>query len=273
MRKLNAIWQATAVQLTCGWCWNLMEALDMATVAALGQATIRCGNCGQVNTLPSQLLALAKNVPPKVDPDNPPGRATAWDGIVGNIVLKRALEVAIVGHHTLTYVGHPENGWAYVQQILGPLAFIMQKCPCGNYLDPLRECTCELAEIEAHRKRKAFQEALNSDIIVEAQTPRETEFFSMGEPYMNVLARIKRVRDVQVFTRAHMWPGREALRNGNPVFDLLNMARTRLGFTAEQLKKVQYVARTIADMDGKPIVEAAHMAEAIQYRTPLLEPV
>ena len=41
----------------------------------------------------------------------------------------------------------------------------------------------------------------------------------------------------------------------------------RLGLTARAHDRVLRVARTIADLDGASSIEAAHLAEALQYRT------
>ncbi len=48
-----------------------------------------------------------------------------------------------------------------------------------------------------------------------------------------------------------------------------NLARTaveRMGLSARAYHRVLKVARTIADMAGTSHIEAAHLAEAVQYR-------
>jgi magnesium chelatase family protein len=47
---------------------------------------------------------------------------------------------------------------------------------------------------------------------------------------------------------------------------LMGQAVSELGLSARAYDKVRRVARTIADLEGKDGIEAAHVAEAIQYR-------
>jgi magnesium chelatase family protein len=48
--------------------------------------------------------------------------------------------------------------------------------------------------------------------------------------------------------------------------NLLGQAISQLGLSARAYDKVRRVARTIADIEGKPGIEVAHIAEAVQYR-------
>jgi predicted ATPase with chaperone activity len=274
MTRTPAIWSPATILLTCSWCLMDMQTMTLGEVKALGRANVLCRNCQNMNFIPPSLVAQAEHVRAKVDPDNPPGRAAAWDSLMGHPVLKRALEICIVGRHTLTYVGHPQNGWTQVKAILGPFALHMQKCPCGGYLDPQQICTCELSEIQRWRKSRPYIQATYSDILVDVLTPKIEALFSPNEePYANALARIQRVRLNETFgIRAKIWPNSDAAgaRQSNPgVFDIMNSARARFNLKSEQLVKVQRVALTIANMDGAAVVAPHHMAEAVMYRTPL----
>jgi magnesium chelatase family protein len=48
---------------------------------------------------------------------------------------------------------------------------------------------------------------------------------------------------------------------------LLERAMTQQGLSARAHDSILKVARTIADIEGAPMIESKHITEAIQYRT------
>ena len=268
MKKLKAHYEIASITLSCAWCLAQMDTLTLAEVKHTGRAHIMCGECKGINVLPNDILTKAQHKTAKIDPDNPPGRAAAFDNIVGNIVLKRALETAIVGHHTLTYVGDESIAWQEVSAILGARATRMTVCPCGYFKHPTIECRCTYQEIEEWRGGSKFLAAQRNDIHVEVVTPDPEEFFAWREPFSEVLKRVRNIRDTQMFQRASY--GRAHNAGYKQVIDFLADIKKRLGMTTQHFQSMGKVAMTLADMDGVEFVGINHAAEAAGYKTPLL---
>lgn len=91
--------------------------------------------------------------------------------------------------------------------------------------------------------------------------------------------RVMRARDTQlnrfgsagerIFCNAQM--GSRQIRTycelGTDCERLLERAMTQQGLSARAHDRILKVARTIADLEGAPMIEPKHIAEAIQYRT------
>jgi predicted ATPase with chaperone activity len=270
-RRTSAAWIPATVTVFCAWCFAPFRDMTLAQVHAAGRTTLRCASCGSHNVLPNDLLTHAENVPTVVDPDNPPGRAEAWERLVGNRTLKRAMEIAIAGRHTLAYVGHADYGWSEVKDIMGEWVIFAQRCLCGNYMRYNRvACSCTYDEIEAHRKTRPFAEALDSDLIAEAHASDEYEFWETTEPYAAVLARVEEFRLSQAFGGGPHAEWTQVRHMGDtPSFKLLNEHKTKWGLTPQMVVSVQRVAHTIAGLEGSRLIEPRHMAEALMFKAPL----
>ena len=98
-----------------------------------------------------------------------------------------------------------------------------------------------------------------------------------GQSSFEILERVKKARKIQtdryqkmkIHTNAEM--SSRHIRQFCPLdtdsSHLLEKAMERLGLSARAHSKILKIARTIADLDGKPGIEVHHVAEAIQYRS------
>ena len=81
--------------------------------------------------------------------------------------------------------------------------------------------------------------------------------------------QLARFQDRKIFCNAQM-SARDLRKHCQPAAaaeQLLEAAMTKLGLSARAYTRILKVSRTIADLDGATEITAAHVAEAIQYRS------
>jgi magnesium chelatase family protein len=173
---------------------------------------------------------------------------------------------------------------AVSEEVVYPAHFLliatMKPCPCGFYLDPLRECTCSAEEILSYCR--SLQEVVDScfDLHVEVPIIREDVMkLPQDESSAAIRHRVEVAREVQRNRYAqmgHLWVNadlqsldmaRQYCQMDSPADKLLNAARQQLHLTPHQMLQTLRTARSIADLAEAEIIAANHLAEAIQYRS------
>lgn len=155
----------------------------------------------------------------------------------------------------------------------------MNPCPCGWHGDPSGRCRCS-PDVAARYLRKLsgpLLDRIDIQIDLPALTPAElaARATTPGEPSAAVAARVALARTRQFDRQGktnHMLTGRETDELCRPTDEgerLLREAGERFGWSARGYYRVLKVARTIADLAGDPLPNAAQIAEAIRYRRAL----
>jgi magnesium chelatase family protein len=155
----------------------------------------------------------------------------------------------------------------------------MNPCPCGFAGDESGRCVCASSDVVRYRSRLSgpLVDRIDLHVGVSALPLEQLGRGAARENSGTVRARVEAARSVQRLRYARMrgdvWngtvPGRWLDRHGNlhpAARSLLSTAATRMGISARGYHRILRVARTIADLDGVPHMEASHVAEALRYR-------
>ena len=159
------------------------------------------------------------------------------------------------------------------------LVAAMNPCPCGFFSDPTRDCKCSPTQIQNYVSRISGPLLDRIDIQVEVPAVKYAELANeaTGEPSVHVQERVEKARQIQqqrfadtaIHANASMESKqiREYCKIDSQAQELLRVAINQLGLSARAYDRILKVARTIADLDRNPHIEAVHVSEAIQYRS------
>jgi len=181
--------------------------------------------------------------------------------VIGQEHAKRALEVALAGKHSIAFIGNGEaRTLAAIASRLGLGAWAEQPCPCGFFggLDG-KECTCSLATIVKWRKRKAWQNAMQADIMIEVPAPNsyQAEAWLSGK---------RGEQEAAIVERAQSATDRPLLALDEAGRMLMRAALDKLHFDSDRINRILRLAQTIAALAHSDHIATWHLAEAIQYR-------
>ncbi|WP_083238780.1 YifB family Mg chelatase-like AAA ATPase [Caloranaerobacter ferrireducens] len=155
----------------------------------------------------------------------------------------------------------------------------MNPCPCGYYGDPTHECTCSEREINRYLGRISGPLLDRIDIHIEVTPVAYKELGSnvTSETSESIRKRVNEARKIQtdryskekIFCNAQLTSKdiNKYCKLDNECVKLMEEAFDNLGLSARAYNKILKLARTIADLDKKELIEVQHLAEAIQYRS------
>lgn len=180
-----------------------------------------------------------------------------------------------------------EDGFVTITRAAGTLTLpsrfmlvcAMNPCRCGWYGHPSGRCTCSESQVEQYMRRISGPLLDRIDMHIEVPSVEYEAMRRREKPESSetVQQRVNAAREIQkrrfagtdVSCNAYMTPsmvGRYcALDEAGD--RLMQGAFDRLGLTGRSHDRILRMARTIADLEGAEDISAAHLAEAIQFRS------
>lgn len=159
----------------------------------------------------------------------------------------------------------------------------MNPCPCGYLGDPDHECTCTDGEIQRYTRKISGPLLDRIDLHVSVARPKYSELTATirCEPSASIARRVAEARKIQA-DRLAKWRmksnsemGHRQLKETCPLdqesSDLLRGVFETLHLSARSYDRIIKVARTIADLEDRPSIQSAHIAEAVSLRNMLVK--
>lgn len=190
---------------------------------------------------------------------------------------------------TLEVLRQPmEDGYINVSRAQGRVTFpasftlitAQNPCPCGNYGNPFKECTCSPHQIRAYSSKvsQPIKDRIDLKVWVDPVSNEELLKNVKGETSKEVKERVLRAYRIQ----------KERFKNSGTDFNgrmtnreveefclkmmsedaksLLRSAMDRLNLSGRGYFRVLKVSRTIADLEESERIETHHLAQALQFR-------
>lgn len=179
-----------------------------------------------------------------------------------------------------------EDGVVTVSRATGSLTFpaefllvaAQNPCPCGYSTDHEKRCICTPTQIIKYQKKVSGPMLDRIDLHVEVPRLKYEKFADgqTGEKSEKIRERVntareiqrKRFKDTKIKTNSEISSKyiKEFCKMEEGAEKLIAQAVDQMKLSARVYHRLLKIARTIADLEGKEIIESKHIAEALQYR-------
>ncbi len=157
----------------------------------------------------------------------------------------------------------------------------MNPCRCGYFGHPTQKCTCSQLDVKRYISKISGPMLDRIDIQIELPSLSYDEINQANEKSETSAQIRERVIAARNFARERLGSESKIFCNAqlsaaditkyckmtDSASALLKAAYERMGMSVRGYDRIMRVARTIADLDRSEVIDAKHIAEAIQYRS------
>lgn len=255
------------------------EALQSAAIASLGGRFV-LAQWGQRPTCHPHHTASAVALVGGGSPPRPGEISLAHHGVLfldefpefSRAALEALREPLETGRITISRAARRADFPAQFQLIAA-----MNPCPCGYLGSAQKHCRCTPDQVARYQGKLSGPLIDRIDLHVDVPAVNSNELLQAppGESSADIRARCILARERSA---ARQGVTNQALQGqalerylllDDAAAKFLNVAATRLGWSARSTHRALKVARTIADLAGARSTQVTHVAEAMQYRRAL----
>ena len=180
-----------------------------------------------------------------------------------------------------------EDGFITISRASGTLIFpsrflllaASNPCPCGYLGHEKKPCHCLPGTILKYRKRLSGPLLDRIDLHIDVPSVSEEKLTSniLSESSQKVRGRVIKAREIQkkrlkglkIFTNGEMSSAqiKKFCQLSPEAINLLKQAISKLSLSARSYFKTIKIGQTIADLNGKEIIDVSYVAEALQFRS------
>lgn len=157
------------------------------------------------------------------------------------------------------------------------LVAAMNPCPCGNFGNPVKDCSCSPGAALKYRKKISGPMLDRIDLHVEAPAVEYEKLEGAeGKSSEEVRQIVEQAREIQarrfrglpIRTNSEMGLReiKQFIKIGDDLRPVLKLAHARHQLSARAYHKILKISRTIADLAGSEDIMPDHVAEALEYR-------
>lgn len=174
------------------------------------------------------------------------------------------------------------------QRVKYPADFIllaaMNPCPCGYLGDSQKKCNCTEFQVQRYRSRLSGPMLDRIDIQIEVPRLSPEELLNKNfksESSQEIRKRVIKARNIQVqrykdlpiLTNSELTPELVKIhcKLDEKSENLLKTAITRFNLSGRAYDRTVKLARTIADIENSQNIESSHIAQALQYRSFIMQ--